>query len=166
MQYKLHPLDFSKQVSQSSTSHDAPLPLPSREDYIPGKQVTGHSNMPQNMQSSQLVNESEGNARRLDASSSTEPNMPYETVESIPPYQYLHDTSPPLLAVRAVSCPVSSDRFACEKCPKTFDVRNALKRHMSTHSDERPFVCLKCESGFKRAYDLKRHVRLRHMGSG
>ena len=51
---------------------------------------------------------------------------------------------------------------ACEKCGKKFKVRNALLRHLSSHSNTRPFRCHTCPQGYKRLSHLRRHVRSCH----
>lgn len=54
-------------------------------------------------------------------------------------------------------------RFQCTFCPKRFTRAYALKGHLRTHTDERPFVCTLCGKAFSRQNDRKRHESL-HAG--
>ncbi|CAK5274884.1 unnamed protein product [Mycena citricolor] len=58
-----------------------------------------------------------------------------------------------------VEYPASPDReFACHLCALSFDRNHDLKRHIETHSGERPFVCERgCGKSFTRKDALKRH---------
>ncbi|PSR90469.1 hypothetical protein BD289DRAFT_215393 [Coniella lustricola] len=50
----------------------------------------------------------------------------------------------------------------CGICGKSFPSKHALKMHLRTHSDERPYKCNICGDGFKRAYDITMHMRSAH----
>ncbi|KAJ7635125.1 hypothetical protein FB45DRAFT_830731 [Roridomyces roridus] len=61
--------------------------------------------------------------------------------------------------LRYVEYPASPDRpFPCEHCPLSFDRQHDLKRHIDTHSGEKPFLCDRgCGKAFTRKDALKRH---------
>eukprot|EP00088_Acartia_fossae_P056757 TRINITY_DN6610_c0_g1_i3.p1 TRINITY_DN6610_c0_g1~~TRINITY_DN6610_c0_g1_i3.p1 ORF type:complete len:146 (-),score=35.80 TRINITY_DN6610_c0_g1_i3:337-774(-) len=50
----------------------------------------------------------------------------------------------------------------CDMCGQTLSSRNSLKRHMRTHSDERPFKCSHCPNTYKAMESLKRHMKTSH----
>ncbi|KAI8396380.1 hypothetical protein FOFC_20928, partial [Fusarium oxysporum] len=47
--------------------------------------------------------------------------------------------------------------FSCPHCPQTSGGLRDHKRHLQTHTDERPFKCKWCSRGFRRSDQLKRH---------
>lgn len=57
----------------------------------------------------------------------------------------------------AVSKVLERKVHRCDECSKGFSRATHLKRHMMTHSDERPFNCTKCEKSFRRADHLRTH---------
>ncbi|KAJ7512998.1 hypothetical protein B0H11DRAFT_1698256, partial [Mycena galericulata] len=61
--------------------------------------------------------------------------------------------------LRYVDYPASPDRpFPCDFCPLSFDRQHDLKRHIDTHSGEKPFLCDRgCGKAFTRKDALKRH---------
>ena len=46
----------------------------------------------------------------------------------------------------------------CRICLKTFRDASTLKRHLLTHSDERPYKCDECDKAFRRKDHLQEHV--------
>lgn len=47
-----------------------------------------------------------------------------------------------------------NDQHQCSECDKTFTRATHLKRHLTTHSEERPFACNMCDKKFRRADHL------------
>ncbi|ETS78813.1 hypothetical protein PFICI_08666 [Pestalotiopsis fici W106-1] len=48
----------------------------------------------------------------------------------------------------------------CTLCSKSYTRAHALRSHLRTHSNERPFICTICEKAFARENDRKRHEKL------
>ncbi|KAJ6475915.1 hypothetical protein DFH09DRAFT_1143206 [Mycena vulgaris] len=61
--------------------------------------------------------------------------------------------------LRYVDYPASPDReFPCDFCALSFDRQHDLKRHVETHSGEKPYLCDRgCGKAFTRKDALKRH---------
>ncbi|KAK7039770.1 hypothetical protein R3P38DRAFT_2514509 [Favolaschia claudopus] len=61
--------------------------------------------------------------------------------------------------LRYVDYPASPNReFQCDLCPLSFDRQHDLKRHVETHSGEKPYLCDRgCGKAFTRKDALKRH---------
>lgn len=58
----------------------------------------------------------------------------------------------------------SGNIFPCHICGKTYVSKYALKRHIATHSDARPFICSfpDCKGAFKLKSRLTDHIRYVH----
>lgn len=52
----------------------------------------------------------------------------------------------------------TSNVHSCHICPYSSPVLGNLKRHMLTHSGERPFSCSVCHNRFSQKSSLKRHM--------
>ncbi|KAF7903470.1 uncharacterized protein EAF01_006519 [Botrytis porri] len=58
---------------------------------------------------------------------------------------------------RKSSLPMPTSSFGCSQCPKSFNRRENLSRHMKTHDVPRTHICQICEKTFTRSDLLKRH---------
>uniref|UniRef100_A0A1B0C7Z7 Putative c2h2-type zn-finger protein n=1 Tax=Lutzomyia longipalpis TaxID=7200 RepID=A0A1B0C7Z7_LUTLO len=47
--------------------------------------------------------------------------------------------------------------YNCDECGKEFGLKNHLKKHMVTHSQEKNYVCKVCSKRYKHPYDFRRH---------
>jgi hypothetical protein len=50
--------------------------------------------------------------------------------------------------------------YGCDICGKTFNLKDALTKHMSAHSDERNFKCGECGKTFKRISHVREHLKV------
>ncbi|KAF7869946.1 hypothetical protein EAF04_004730 [Stromatinia cepivora] len=58
---------------------------------------------------------------------------------------------------RKTSMTIPASSFGCSLCPKSFNRRENLSRHMKTHDVPRTHICQICEKTFTRSDLLKRH---------
>ncbi|XP_055906360.1 zinc finger protein Xfin-like isoform X2 [Eupeodes corollae] len=54
------------------------------------------------------------------------------------------------------------NRYECSHCKKVFQYESYLKKHLQSHSDERPFICTICDKAFKYKVSLKSHNMITH----
>ncbi|XP_044737610.1 zinc finger protein 675-like isoform X1 [Chrysoperla carnea] len=57
---------------------------------------------------------------------------------------------------------VSHKKYLCDHCGKRFR-SNQLKKHLITHTEERPFACDKCDKTYRTNWQLKEHVSRVHL---
>ena len=53
-------------------------------------------------------------------------------------------------------------RYKCDMCGRVCPSKHKLKRHLSTHSEARPFPCGICGRSFKWTEYLQKHMRQQH----
>ena len=86
-----------------------------------------------------------------------------KTAESVSP-----NSSPDSPLTMSVSCKVdfvarrSLLRYKCDMCGRECPSKHKLKRHLSTHSEARPFPCGICGRTFKWTEYLQKHMRQQH----
>ena len=56
-------------------------------------------------------------------------------------------------------------KHVCHVCQRECPSKHKLKRHLSTHSEERPFSCQLCGKSFKWTEYLHKHLRQQHPGA-
>ncbi|KZT25022.1 STE-domain-containing protein [Neolentinus lepideus HHB14362 ss-1] len=68
----------------------------------------------------------------------------------------------PVDANNAVNMPTTLKTFVCPlfSCGKFFKRMEHLKRHLRTHTMERPFQCTRCQKRFSRSDNLAQHMRI------
>lgn len=57
-------------------------------------------------------------------------------------------------------------RHVCHVCGRECPSKHKLRRHLSTHSQDRPFNCHVCGKNFKWTEYLAKHMRQQHSGAG
>ena len=50
--------------------------------------------------------------------------------------------------------------YRCYMCDVSFTTKGSLKRHVSVHSEDRPFMCPYCQKTFKRSVYCKKHMKI------
>ena len=58
----------------------------------------------------------------------------------------------------------TKNKYVCDVCGRECPSKHKLKRHLSTHSEERPFICQICRKSFKWTEYLQKHMRQQHPG--
>jgi len=51
-------------------------------------------------------------------------------------------------------------KYTCSVCKKGFRIQAKLKRHMSSHSEERPYTCQDCGGSYRDLEYLKKHMAI------
>ncbi|XP_038137245.1 zinc finger protein 420-like isoform X2 [Cyprinodon tularosa] len=83
------------------------------------------------------------------------PQGPQEDIDSNPPL--CTEPTPYML----LSTEVSVRHKVCPVCSMIIKNNRDIKKHLRSHSEERPYVCLTCEKGFKYKDTIKKHQTLK-----
>lgn len=80
---------------------------------------------------------------------------------TLPPYSHGTDSS-------GASSPITSKAFVCPLfcCGRLFKRMEHLKRHVRTHTMERPYQCDRCMKRFSRSDNLNQHLRIHFRADG
>jgi len=81
-----------------------------------------------------------------------------------PPPAQMEMEQKPLPIKEEVQVKREKKRHHCLECGKSFAVKFHLRRHLMTHSGEKPFQCNKCGQAFSQKAHLKSHLDL-HEGN-
>lgn len=73
--------------------------------------------------------------------------------------QFMTDQSHPSRIMLELKQSVSKDRY-CELCGKFWQTTAHLRRHMRTHTGEKPFKCEVCEKAFRQKSHLAGHMQV------
>ena len=49
--------------------------------------------------------------------------------------------------------------YSCYICAKTFNRQDSMRRHLKSHSPDRPYKCVVCNFSFRRRDHLNRHTK-------
>merc|ERR1719186_47123 len=49
--------------------------------------------------------------------------------------------------------------YQCGECAMVFTTAGSVRRHMSTHQEERPYMCPYCQKTFKTNVNCKKHMK-------
>lgn len=66
---------------------------------------------------------------------------------------------------RALLLGRTKQRHVCLQCGRECPSKHKLKRHLSTHSEQRPYNCPLCGKSFKWTEYLAKHMRTQHPGA-
>ncbi|CAH1269444.1 RREB1 [Branchiostoma lanceolatum] len=58
----------------------------------------------------------------------------------------------------------SPNRVSCPHCPRTFPWESSLRRHLLTHTGQKPYKCPKCPMKFSTKSNRERHLLRKHNG--
>mmetsp|Transcript_41348 Transcript_41348/g.69069 ORF Transcript_41348/g.69069 Transcript_41348/m.69069 type:complete len:351 (-) Transcript_41348:340-1392(-) len=174
------PMNFDStpaHITSSFHHHNVPL-LPdesstpeleqSRWQPLPRRRNFSHQPLLDNMKE---INESRG-CMKSRATPLAQSVRSAQVIKSKEGYYYpLEDGEARRIAGSATSLPLQSSvidsgkifkAFPCKICLKVFDSRYGLKRHMRSHTGERPYKCEWCGKAFRQGVHLKGHILARH----
>ena len=57
---------------------------------------------------------------------------------------------------------LEQNKFACPFCPKLMSTKFNMKKHIRSHTGEKPFSCPNCEKSYSDKSNLNWHLRYKH----